>query len=65
MARGKSISSIPDAGEFRVRVFANTPEHREVQDSAFLWAPGESAVVDGAGAGERADRSRQEVVCPG
>ena len=41
--KGQVDFVIPDAGEFRVRVFANTPEHREVQDSAFLWAPGESA----------------------
>ena len=40
--KGQVEFTIPDAGEFRVRVFANTPEHREVQDSAFLWAPGES-----------------------
>ena len=41
--KGQVEFVIPDAGEFRVRVFANTPEHREVQDSAFLWAPGASA----------------------
>ena len=41
--KGEVDFVIPDAGEFRVRVFANTPEHREVQDSIFLWAPGESA----------------------
>ncbi len=40
--KGQVEFTIPDAGEFRVRVLANTPEHREVQDSAFLWAPGES-----------------------
>ncbi len=40
--KGQVEFVIPDAGEFRVRVFANTPEHREVQDSIFLWAPGES-----------------------
>ncbi len=41
--KGQVDFVIPDAGEFRVRVFAMTPEHREVQDSIFLWAPGESA----------------------
>jgi uncharacterized protein YfaS (alpha-2-macroglobulin family) len=34
--------TIPDAGEFRVRVTATTPEKREVESAAYLWAPGES-----------------------
>jgi uncharacterized protein YfaS (alpha-2-macroglobulin family) len=34
--------NIPDAGEFRVRVTANTPENRTIETTAFLWAPGES-----------------------
>ncbi len=34
--------TIPDAGEFRVRVTATTPENRTVETTAFLWAPGES-----------------------
>ncbi len=34
--------TIPDAGEFRVRVSATTPENRTVETTAFLWAPGES-----------------------
>jgi uncharacterized protein YfaS (alpha-2-macroglobulin family) len=41
--KGQVNFVVPDAGEFRVRVFAMTPEHREVQDSIYLWAPGESA----------------------
>src|SRR5271166_2819922 len=49
-ARGQTDASgkaqvtltIPDAGEFRVRVSATTPEKREVETTAFLWAPGES-----------------------
>ena len=40
--KGQAQFVVPDAGEFRIRVFAMTPEHREVQDSIFLWAPGES-----------------------
>ncbi len=31
---------IPQAGQFRVRVSAQTPEHREVEDFAYLWAAG-------------------------
>ena len=37
---GELSFRIPQAGEFRVRVFAQTPEHREVEDTAYLWAPG-------------------------
>lgn len=40
--KGQVKLTIPDAGEFRVRITAMTPERREVEDSAFLWAPGES-----------------------
>ena len=47
--KGQVEFVIPDAGEFRVRIFANTPEHREVQDSVYLWAPGESALWMGPG----------------
>jgi uncharacterized protein YfaS (alpha-2-macroglobulin family) len=47
--KGQVQFVIPDAGEFRVRVFAATPEHREVQDSVYLWAPGESALWMGPG----------------
>jgi uncharacterized protein YfaS (alpha-2-macroglobulin family) len=34
--------TIPDAGEFRVRISANTPENRTVETVVYLWAPGES-----------------------
>ncbi len=34
--------TIPDSGEFRVRVVATTPEKRDVEDTAYLWAPGVS-----------------------
>jgi uncharacterized protein YfaS (alpha-2-macroglobulin family) len=40
--KGQVKLTIPDAGEFRVRVTANTPEKRQVETTAFLWAPGES-----------------------
>ena len=40
--KGQVQFTIPDAGEFRVRVIAVTPEKREVEDTAYLWAPGES-----------------------
>ncbi len=32
--------TIPDSGEFRVRVVATTPEKRDVESTAYLWAPG-------------------------
>ena len=35
--------TIPDSGEFRVVVSANTPENRQVEATAYLWAPGQSA----------------------
>ncbi len=34
--------TIPDAGEFRIRVTATAPENRTIETTAFLWAPGES-----------------------
>jgi uncharacterized protein YfaS (alpha-2-macroglobulin family) len=34
--------TIPDSGEFRVRVIATTPEKRNVETTTYLWAPGES-----------------------
>ncbi|MDR3746776.1 MAG: alpha-2-macroglobulin family protein [Acidobacteriota bacterium] len=34
--------TIPDSGEFRVRVTANTPEKRQVETTTYLWAPGQS-----------------------
>src|ERR1019366_6953239 len=40
--KGQVQFAIPDAGEFRVRVIAVTPEKREVEDTAYLWAPGVS-----------------------
>ena len=47
--------TIPDAGEFRVRISATTPENRTVETTAFLWAPGESPWWSGPAAGARAD----------
>jgi len=35
--------TIPYSGEFRVAVSANTPENRQVEATAYLWAPGQSA----------------------
>jgi len=40
--KGQVKLAIPDAGEFRVRITAATPEKRQVETSAYLWAPGES-----------------------
>jgi|HubBroStandDraft_6_1064221.scaffolds.fasta_scaffold00933_13 uncharacterized protein YfaS (alpha-2-macroglobulin family) len=40
--KGQVQFTIPDAGEFRVRISAVTPEKREVEDTAYLWAPGET-----------------------
>ena len=40
--KGQVQFTIPDAGEFRVRITALTPENREVENTAYLWAPGES-----------------------
>ena len=46
--------TIPDSGEFRVRISATTPEKREVETTAYLWAPGESP----GGAGPRRNAFR-------
>jgi hypothetical protein len=40
--KGQVTVTIPDAGEFRVRMLATTPEKRQVETTAYLWAPGES-----------------------
>ena len=32
--------TVPDSGEFRIRVVATTPEKRDVESTAFLWVPG-------------------------
>ena len=45
--KGQVKLTIPDAGEFRVLVTATTPEKRDVQASAFLWAPGQSTFWSG------------------
>jgi len=39
--------TIPDAGEFRVVVSATTPEKRDIETSAYLWAPGNSSFWGG------------------
>ena len=57
--------TIPDSGEFRVRIVATTPEKRDVESTAYLWAPGRKPVVERPGAGARADRSRQEDISAG
>ena len=31
---------IPEAGQFRVKVTAQSPENRTIEDEAYLWAPG-------------------------
>ena len=40
--KGQVKLTIPDAGEYRVRVTATAPEKRQVETTAYLWAPGES-----------------------
>ena len=45
--KGQVQFTIPDAGEFRVRITAVTPENREVENTAYLWAPGESPLWAG------------------
>ncbi len=40
--------TIPDSGEFRVLISANTPENRQVVAVAYLWAPGASALWYGS-----------------
>jgi uncharacterized protein YfaS (alpha-2-macroglobulin family) len=39
--------TIPDSGEFRARFVATTPEKRDVETTAYLWAPGESSFWGG------------------
>jgi alpha-2-macroglobulin len=45
--KGQAQFTIPDAGEYRVRVTAMSAEGREVEDTAYLWAPGESPLWAG------------------
>jgi uncharacterized protein YfaS (alpha-2-macroglobulin family) len=40
--KGQVRLTIPDAGEYRVRMIATTAEKRQVETTAYLWAPGES-----------------------
>lgn len=46
--KGQISFVVPDSGEFRIRVVAATPEHREVDDSIFLWVPGANTWLSGA-----------------
>ncbi len=39
--------TIPDAGEFRVRVVAVSVQNREVEDTVYLWVPGVSPLWAG------------------
>ena len=39
--------TIPDSGEFRVLITATTPEKRDVQTLAYLWAPGGGSWLSG------------------
>ena len=45
--KGQVTLTIPEAGEFRVLVTATTPEKRDVQAMAYLWAPGQSPWFSG------------------
>src|SRR5271165_6466523 len=45
--KGQVQFTIPDAGEFRVRVIAVSAENREVEDTTYLWAPGVSPLWAG------------------
>ena len=45
--KGQAQFTIPDAGEFRVRVIAVSAENREVEDTTYLWAPGVSPLWAG------------------
>jgi uncharacterized protein YfaS (alpha-2-macroglobulin family) len=45
--KGQVEFTIPDAGEFRVRITAISVENREVEDTAYLWAPGQSPLWAG------------------
>ncbi len=45
--KGQVQFTIPDAGEFRVRVTAISVQDREVEDTAYLWVPGVSPLWAG------------------
>jgi uncharacterized protein YfaS (alpha-2-macroglobulin family) len=45
--KGQVQFTIPDAGEFRIRVSAMSAQNREVEDTAYLWAPGQSPLWAG------------------
>jgi uncharacterized protein YfaS (alpha-2-macroglobulin family) len=45
--KGQVQFTIPDAGEFRVRITAVSTNNREVEDTAYLWAPGETPLWAG------------------
>ncbi len=45
--KGQVQVTIPDAGEFRVRITAAAVQGREVEDTAYLWAPGVSPLWAG------------------
>ncbi|HVP55764.1 MAG TPA: alpha-2-macroglobulin family protein [Candidatus Eisenbacteria bacterium] len=45
--KGQVQFTIPDAGEFRVRISAMSVQNREVEDTAYLWAPGISPLWAG------------------
>src|SRR6516165_8249845 len=45
--KGQVQFTIPDAGEFRVRITAMSVPNREVEDTAYLWAPGQSPLWAG------------------
>ena len=45
--KGQVQFTIPDAGEFRVRITAMSVQDREVEDTAYLWAPGVSPLWAG------------------
>jgi len=45
--KGQAQFTIPDAGEYRVRVSAASLQNREVEDTAYLWVPGQSPLWAG------------------
>jgi uncharacterized protein YfaS (alpha-2-macroglobulin family) len=45
--KGQAQFVIPDAGEYRVRVSAVSVQSREVEDTAYLWVPGQSPLWAG------------------
>ena len=45
--KGEVQFVIPDAGEYRVRITAISTTNREVEDTAYLWAPGETPLWAG------------------